>query len=722
MNRCITTLWAQLSPTTILIIAALTLACDKRDQKGEPLPRVEWLRAISANRLFVRLGEPSTTPLAVGLAAVTNQRVTFTVTSAPDDGELAFADGETTSTTVSLDSHGQASTGFTISSAPGVYWVRAHLVDMDRADRGIFFQIITEGVVTGYRYKPTGPILAGVPFSLTLKPRDWLGAAVPGLALCASLDDPYTWAAFTVTEREPGTYLLRSNITKAGSHRIWPHHSPGFAATEPLEIDVLPGPPAELDIHRVEHPRERPPYNQAGIHVRARDRFGNLIPELELEWTASSGRIAAVPRAQDSSASASLSFADQPQVTVTAGRADLSGSRRIELRNVVLQPLMDEDFVYQGRVFGVGVTLFPPSGGGTLNGLELTLDLPDAEAAHFLGSTPGSGFTGLSERRDPAGNQLLFTLTDAAVSLNEKGEPLRLVDLRFRCRSAEPACVRIRDGRMAVSRSPQVDHELRPGDEFCMDQKHDRELQVCLQFHIVAHTRDRLGNRIEFDAVRDRAREYVAEAQKIFDQNVASCCPRLSLRACFRRVSLRGYFYIIDLHERNGVLDAFIYSERGVPTPNPDPTKDAWTLTEEMRQLLNYPGLNCINVFLAPYYRAKIGGVWRNRIAETISPRDFPESLNNKAFRPTILMSITSMMQDPKKTILAHELGHLFIDLPRTNNDGDEHANDPTKLMHNPAFSPRDNYRGALTATECDRILGNILHPEGWSRYAGNCN
>lgn len=645
-------------------------------------------------------------PPTDGRGEVIPVEVQFEVITQPQGANMElFTDGEEHSTLT--DDQGRAHVGIRLDSGRGVYVVRATLPDfLDSVDA--FISIYTEGIVSKLTVLPFYPVSVGEPLQIQVQATDWLDVPVENADLVASIQtvDPpgIPPQTFEAVSEGNGIFTLELHSEFAGKQFL----TIGDRATEftvEQEIDFLPGAVSSLEIMPVENPRFQPPFDQTTIELMALDNFGNVVPLQGVDWSTSTGNIVPISAREGVSAAAHLNFEQDSIANVTATFEKLTTSTRVDLPGVYLRPIEENDFAFVGDNFRVQVEVFPPSGGGMAKSLSVDISSP-GEAAEFVSAKDYEDMLPpVSTSTDEDGN-LQLTIEKMEIPLYEDTPRLVVTELLYTCLSELEACLEVIRGDIVIQRSPNRNHALHPGLRYCRPQKERREKELCLNFCLVTKP----GGKT-FAQLKTIAEAEVAKTQQHFDHNIANCCPKVKIKACYNNLTWREYRPIVNGGAKPGVLEDGIWKEGGNSTYNGDATKDAWKLSQETKDLLKKcRKANCHPIYIVPEYFRK-SAAWSRGRAVTISPNDFPETTGAQNSGSGTIMTSGLNVND---NVLIHELGHLLIDLPRNEDGGNEHKGirDRNRIMIGNPKRHRKNF----SAEECSHIWSNI------DGYTGDCN
>ncbi|TAI49636.1 Ig-like domain-containing protein [Flagellimonas allohymeniacidonis] len=633
--------------------------------------------------------------------------VSFEVIAQPDGANMElFTGGEGSST--ATDDQGRANVGIRLGSSAGVYVVRATLPDFfDSVDA--FITIYTEGITSKLTVLPFDPVSVDEPLQMQVRATDWLDAPVENANLLASFvsEDFPEIPPQTFEGTSEGDGIFTFNLQSEYAAKQWltiGDESSEFTIEE--EIAFLPGTVSSLEFLPVENPRHQPPYDQTTVELRALDNFGNIVPMQGVDWSTSTGNVKPISPSEGTSAAAHLNFEQDSIAQVTATFEKLSTSTRVDLPGVYLRPVEENDYAFVGDSFRVQVEVFPSSGGGMAKALSVAVSSP-GEAAEFVSATDHDDMIPpVSTSTDAEGN-LRLTIEKMEVPLSEKTPRLVVTELLYTCLNELEACLEVMSGDIVIQRSPNRNHALHPGLRYCRPQKERREKQLCLNFCLVTKP----GGKT-FAQLKTLAEAEVAKAQQHFDNNIANCCPKVKIKACYNNLTWREYRPIVNGGAKPGKLEGGIWKEGGNSTFNRnDATKDAWKLSPELKNLLKKcRKANCNPVYMVPEVFHKRGR-WYKGWAVTISPNDFPETTGAQNSGTGIIMTAGL---DVNNNVLIHELGHLLIDLPRNEDGGNEHKGirDRKRFM----ISNPKQHRQNFSAEECSHIWSNI------DSYNGDCN
>ncbi len=673
------------------------------------------LRCVDGLARYGLLGQVVPAPLTVAIAGKDGQpptdangrriqvSVTWEVVKVPDGADTNLLPGNLSNQTVTADTHGRAQVNMRLGDIPGVYIVRATLPDYpDCVDA--FFSIYTENVVSNITIFPIEPTPVDKAMRVIARASDWRGKPVVDAKMIAAIGDHGPLDTFTPVRSRGGKYEFAVRSKYAGKTRLIVGDVLSDYSVEAV-ADFLPGKARRLQFLPVENPRHRPPYNQTRVELKAFDKFGNLTAAPDIVWKSSSGMIEPVMPKSGTSAAALFTFEEKPTAIVTARLGRLSIKQTIELPGVYLRPINLESFSYVCDSFSFWVEVFPPARSGIAKALNVSLKQPIglAERVSVSQPNPDSGVP-LPHIREGKGGLLQMTIERMEVRLPEDGGRLVIAELEYHCIKPEKACFEVLRATITTSHSPDRNHTLHPGTRWCRTQKERNPKRLCLNFCLVAQP----GGRT-FEQLRAEAEAQVQRAQEIFNANIERCCPQINIVACYNELRWEDYRPIVNGGERPGALEGGIWQENGTSTYSGDSTRDAWRLSQELKDLLRQcRRARCHTVFIVPEFFGK-SGVWTGGSnGVTISPNDFPETTGAAGSGTGTVMRQGLNVND---NTLIHELCHLLVDLPRSEDSGSEDiTTDPDRVAHIPAPSGTN-----FTNEECSHIWDNI------DRYGGDC-
>lgn len=669
------------------------------------------VRALGGTDRHGRTGALVPRPLVVAVVAedgrpprgadgeVVPVRVRWEVVEVEGGAGLELLPRGTRTLTTSSDERGRARADVRLGGRTGAASVLAGLPDHP-GSVSAWFRVFSEGVASTLELEPTEPTPVTRAMRLVVHARDWRGEPVEDAELTALLGEPPPPAAVARPRRSDGTYRFALRQTVAGRMPLSVYDARTRRSVEG-EVEFLAGPPRRLRLGLRDDPRAAPPYREAELDLEARDRFGNLVPGPDVEWWARGGRVRRADRREGASASARLAFGRRGRAEVTARVGGREARISLELPDVHLRPLDPRDYSFVGETFALALEVFPPTGKGTVLGAELTLTQPRNAELVSVESNAAAGIPEL--RRRVSRGRLRLSVDRMEIPFTPHDEPLLVAELTYRCTGEESACVAVEEAVLTVHTSPQHPVKLNPGAEKCWIQKFvDPKARLCVNFCLV---RRPLGPTLE--GLQRDAEGQVQRVQEILDENVVVCCPRIVVKACYRELDWATYEPILNSNPPGtGAVDL---SVAPLPArPDPDATKDAWPVSGQAARLLAIAACRrdrCVTVVTVPP-PLSFGGIEANAV--TLSPNDFPGATTAVGAGPTIVMK-QGLAVD--KNVLAHELGHMLIDLARGTRSGNEHAEKSADDLMGP-FSPHG--RG-LSKNECSRVFDNI------SRYGGNC-
>jgi hypothetical protein len=606
--------------------------------------------------------------------------------------------------TLETDEQGRASVEARLGKTRGAYVFAATVLKFrDGAD--VDFTAVTDGAVAVMQAAPVKPGSVEDVTRLRVTALDWQDKPVTNARLGATVLYGF---------QRPEVSSFKGKHLGGGEYEFAIRSTQ--AATVPVEIlDVttdtrlqlpipfLPGRIRNLKILPSEDPRERPPFNQTRLDAIASDRFGNVVPDARVKWAAGSGRFMTLAPSPQVSASAIYRFGEAPDINVTASIANRTARTRLKLAGTYVRFAEKENFILTGDPFKVWVEVFAPPGGGLTSSLVARLREPVRSARRTHVRQPNKG-NGVPEPEVVTGKdgRLDLRVKKMNVALSEYDGALLIAELWYDCLADGLACFETLAGEITIARSPDEKVPLPPGFTKCVDQKEKDPRRLCLQVYIpVDPTRPD-----SFDSLKDDFDELVKRTQRVFDRNIAACCPKVVIKTCYKEIDWRQYQEIVGEGEVRGVLEQEI-----VGKPQKDPAKDIAQLSPEVKLLFRrFRERDCANVFYVPEHRYKDAFGWRTSNGFTASPNDYPESTKPPG-NPGILIR---QGVDRRDRTLVHELGHLLIDLPRdANGKSDEHVPDSEidRVMRTNPPAGRD-----FTRDECLRIFMNL------AKYGGDCD
>jgi hypothetical protein len=201
----------------------------------------------------------------------------------------------------------------------------------------------------------------------------------------------------------------------------------------------------------------------------------------------------------------------------------------------------------------------------------------------------------------------------------------------------------------------------------------------------------------------------VAQAQQVLDANVPECCPIIRINASYDSMPWADYQAIVAGGNKPGSME-FLPGPWEQNTDNQNAAQDILAPNAKMRELLKKcRSDNCIPVYYVPKLELQKGNVWRKLGGATVSPRDYPETTGAQDSGVGIVLHQGLALNAHS---LIHELGHMLIDLPRSENGGIEHV--PNQGNGDRVMRQNPPHGGKFTQQECSRIFDNI------DRYRGS--
>ncbi|MBI4278076.1 MAG: hypothetical protein HY660_06430, partial [Armatimonadetes bacterium] len=464
--------------------------------------------------------------------------VVWEVVRAPKGADMRGLPGDRSRHTVRADVAGRARVSFRLARPLGLYVVRARVAEYpDAVDA--FFKIYTEGVVSTITIFPVRSAVVGGPMRVVVRATDWRGRPVAGASLFAGIEafDPPSrpLESFRPIRQRRGRYEFAIRCRRAGTWTLTVG-DPLVDCVAQTQVQFPPGKPRRLEFRPVENPRKRPPYTQTRIEVRAFDRFGNLTPAPDTVWRTSSGTIEPVAPHPGASAAGLLAFGRKPTAVVTARAGGVSARTTVDLPGVYLRPVESEPFSYACDNFRVWVEVFPPANSGVVRAVRLSLRQPgSAERVAVSQPDPESGVP-LPQVIDEKGGVLSLAIERMEVPQPEEGGRLVIAQLEYHCLKPEAACFQVLQGVVTTSSSPDRDHPLHPGTEWCRTQKEENPKTLCLNVCMVTKPG---GKTLE--QLKTEAQAQVQKAQEIFDANIPECCPQIKIKACYNELKWDEY-------------------------------------------------------------------------------------------------------------------------------------------------------------------------------------
>lgn len=630
-------------------------------------------------------------------------RVLWEVIETPEGAEADLLSGRFRTQTTETTRAGRALVGLTLGATRGTYRVRASLPDVEDSGE-LYFDAYTDGVVSQIFLEPVEPKPVNRVTRVVVQPRDWLGNPVTDARIDAHLSvdggQDTKGVLFTAEPISGGTrYVLKLRTTRAEVHQL----NVGAARSgydQLFEIGFLPGPPARVDL--TEDVRRRDLGGTTVVHASVTDRFGNLIPDADVAWSARRGRAKPLEPPPG--------FTSSALVTVRGSRTVVSaevGTRGGELivrdPSVVMVGADADDFVHSGRLFNAWLLVETPPGGGILRSARVLLQevWQVAERVSITQPTPENGIPP-PEVRDLGDGLVELRYDDIDLALDDNGDELLFAELTYHCFTPEEACFDIVDATIVVATSPDEEKKLNPGLKLCPKQKALKKnvKKLCLNFCIAPPpTAGKTPDQV-FNSLRDKAKGYVESTQKIFDKNIPVCCPKVVIEACYNRIKWEDYKKLAKLGDKPGFVEGTF------GTPEADTDKDQFTIPADMKAFLKTcRKKNCVPVYLLPPMKYKSGSSYSPQNGEAITPVRFPETVKDSGVGVFLSQSkVTS-------STLAHELGHLLLNLRSGEHVRGTTAKDKKRVMYGTGIEGRD----VFIDEECSRIFDNI------GDYGGTC-
>lgn len=657
----------------------------------------------------VRYGErdrPAVEPLAVDLVGNDGLpphagdgrpvpvRVRWRVATVPEGAtDRLFRDQRTTTTWCDLT--GRAQTGFRLGTVRGVYAVEATAPRFEDG-AGTVFKVYSDGVVFRLLIDPPrGPVPVDRALKLSMRAIDWRSRPVDDAEIHGIFADVWPPSpdapGFAAKAGRNGRYRLTVRARGAGRRRL-AITARRSGHVETLDLDFLPGPVRRLELRQIGTDGPRLPLGTVGLTLRALDRFGNQVSHPEVEWTATSGKVRPIVPGSRGSAAAVLLVGREPVVEVSARVGRRTARLRVHRPDIFFQPVEKDAFTRVGDTFRLWLHVTTPAGGGTLRGLHVRMLGPgSAELTAARAIDPDLPELQVAEGDDGIVD---LSLVDMELPLSEEGGELLAGELEYRCLSPEEACFEIESARLTIATSPDHDHPLHEGLDYCRRQKReDHKKKLCLRVCVAAPGG---GGKTEQEAYEEQKQEvekHVRRAQEIFNENVEVCCPLIEIEATYERLPWAEYTAVVGAGGAARTVD--------VATHDQDAAEDVWPIDAEMRELLKKcRSPKCVSIYFVPTVEGGHHGSWFPVNAATISPGDMPETTGERGSGPGIAVAQYAAVHH---NTIVHELGHLLIDLPRGESHGDEHVGDHERVMYKQLPAGRK-----LTEGECSHIWSNV--------------
>ncbi|HYL35770.1 MAG TPA: hypothetical protein VEV17_07655 [Bryobacteraceae bacterium] len=581
------------------------------------------LQPIGGPERFGSRSQATTAPLSVELVGRDGRppqaaaEVEWSIVKGPPGADLG---GSGRRVVALVDSLGHASTSMRLAATPGTWVVRATLLGApDCVDA--YFRVYSDGVVSSLTVLRANPTAVDRPTNVVVLATDWLGTPVTRAKLGAAiaLDNGPPTGATSVRARggSGGRYRLRLTWRYAGDHDIVIADTQGECSVV-ARVRFLPAAPKKLLLRALEEPREHPPYDRTVLVVDAFDRFGNVTkPSGRLAWRASSGRIEPVTASPSVAGAALLVFAasDRPSSKVTVRAGKLSARYTVELPGVFFRPLSGRVHFNPGQRFRFSVEAFAPAGGGTLKAITISMKQPRTVRRVVVRQpNPANGLPAATVRDDDDG-ALHLTISGFELSLPTEPTPFVVAELEYECIEAAEACFEALAASMTISRSPDRDHPLNPKTSYCPKQKEPLAKRLCVHFCLVTKPGGKTLEQLKADAQKQ-----VDKAQKVFDDNIPICCPKITIKACFDEFKWADYQPLTQGGTRPGEMEGVDYD-----TSSADKAKDGAKVSDKLKQLLKKCRKpNCHTVYFLPDFKNKSGGTWYGPRATTLGPTSIP--------------------------------------------------------------------------------------------------
>ena len=698
---------------------------NSKDKPKRPIPvnGPFSLQPIDGYRRFGLTGDVANAPLVV--QAIGNDgefphdkngkvlpiQVAFKTIQTPEGAETKLVSGSRKQMVIETDNNGRAMVPVQLGKIPGRYIFEAAPVKMEESV-GVDFTVLTEGVVASIIPEPTKPTTVGRALRVQVRAYDWLGKPVSDAQLEAVVAMPFEQNEipfYQAKELSGGRYRFSINHEVAGQFDVDIVDVATYTQAL-VPITLTPGVIRSLDFLEPDNPREQAPYNVTRLDVIASDQYGNFIPNAEVNWSSSGGKLLPLNASKGVSASASLQFLKETEIEIKVSSGRVQARHQMTLPGTYVRFVETKDFAFTGERFHVWVEVFPPPIGGTVETINACILHPDPEVAKFIGVSQPHPENGLPPATVAENKGMLDICVEGAeVAIPKYDSKLVVAELEYECcEENAPACFEVMPGTITIARSPGEDFPLPADFRRCPDQKRKRPRKLCLNICIAVKP----GSPKTFAQHKREVEAQVARTQTIFDENIPNCCPKIQVKACINELNWRTYNNIVKDGEVRGALERQIYTNpAGNSNYNNDEDKDKIPLSSELKNLLKQcRKANCISIYYVPDHRYKSGNTWRSSSnGTTISPRDYPETTGARGSGPGLVLSQNLTVNDHT---LVHELGHMLIDVQRDPGRGDEHVDDANRdrVMKRSAPGGRKFIR-----TECERIFRNI------GQFGGDC-
>lgn len=630
--------------------------------------------------------------------------VQFEVLEVPRGSATNLVSGTRQQMIVKTDTDGRASISAQLGGMKGRYIFGASLSKFEDSST-VNFTALTEGVTAQIVSGSIKDGIVGRRLRFKIKALDWLGAPVNDAQIGATIIPSFQSelvASFDGKFLRKGIYSLAVSTKVSGKRSLEIIDS--LSDTRLLvAARFMPAAVRRLNFLPTKNAREAAPFNETLVEVVASDRFGNFAPDVTIEWQKSSGTIVEVISREGVSASINYTFGNEPEVKIVAKAGNKKRALKLNLPGVFFRFAEKDDFTFTGSPFKVWVDVFPPAGGGTLHSTFVKFKEPTtAECISVLPSHTENGIA--PPEIITHGNGITDICNEGMdLELPEEQIPYTIAELTYNCFVNEEACFQALEAAVVISKSPPERVKLHPGVKKCRPQKLKDPKTLCLNICIA----NKPGGKTLVQ-LKAEAKAQVDRAQAIFNENISKCCPKIVIKACYNEIPWADYQGIVRAGEVRNALEQFDYT---TPKSN-DKTKDAFKLSNEVKKLMKKCRKEkCISIYLVPDHRFKTNRGWsRTSNGCGMAPNDFPETTAAAGSGPSVILSQGLNVDD---NTLAHELGHMLIDLPRDKNGGSEHVanSNRDRLMKISAPGGRK-----LTKEECSSIFGNI------DKYGGKCD